>query len=122
MQSENLLEEGDDVLIKCDIDSNPGYTNISWFLNSELLQMYSEQDTEMSQPSAIQNDFSYSFEIDKSILRIKNVRSSYDDSVLRCGVSNYIYYPLLSKSLIFTNEVATKLRVICKFLNSQTLN
>jgi hypothetical protein len=95
----------DELRLECLIDSNPQYSNISWFMNDGLLDL-NENNNEF---------LAYNY-IDKSILIIKQVKKEYHNSTIKCLVNNEIYHTEEDQLIIYSNETTTTLNILCKLI------
>lgn len=95
----------DELRIECLIDSNPQYSNISWYLDDIQLKL-----------DEINDEFSAYNYIDKSILIIKQVKKEYHNLTVKCLVNNELYNSEEDQMVIYSNETKTTLNILCKLI------
>ncbi len=114
MKSIHQVREGQDVKVICNIDSNPKYSNVAWYMRSFEDPTYRLLNVNSTQSGLFLMDESHN----QSILKINSVKRAHNNARFKCEVSNSILEkdtPAERKSVVTTQLSVLCALVLCLF-------
>jgi hypothetical protein len=108
MKAMHQVKEDQSLRIFCNIDANPTYSNVSWYVSTVANPTYRPI---MGMDPGLLDYVLINDNCNRSVLKLNNVRMTYDNARFKCEIANTIVD--VAGSVEYKSEIATQLNVLC---------